>query len=119
MEFCDDCDNLMNPEIISDPKNKNKKLIKYRCTYCDLTKTSHDKKPIYKNEYDSDVFSENYVNAHTRFDATLPIITTIECPNSKCPSHELGENKVVGVRYNESDLKYIYMCKHCSKVWKN
>jgi len=59
------------------------------------------------------------VNEYTKLDPTLPRIYNIQCPNKECESHtDSVENEVIYLRYDESNLKYIYMCVHCDTVWE-
>ena len=79
------------------------------------------------------------VNKYTKFDPTLPRIHTIRCPNDECPSNKTsssdassasgksGEaaggakkkphNEIIYVRYDDTNLKYVYLCAKCDKVW--
>jgi len=79
------------------------------------------------------------VNKYTKFDPTLPRIHTIRCPNDECPSNAGGsvggggaagagaaagagekkksKNEIIYVRYDDTNLKYVYLCAKCDKVW--
>jgi hypothetical protein len=73
------------------------------------------------------------VNKYTKFDPTLPRIHTIRCPNDECPSNTGGsggagggagggekkksKNEIIYVRYDDTNLKYVYLCAKCDKVW--
>lgn len=85
------------------------------------------------------------VNKYTKFDPTLPRINTIRCPNDECPSNRGGNratdesgtaagargagaeagasgkkksvNEIIYVRYDDTNLKYVYLCAKCDKVW--
>jgi hypothetical protein len=80
------------------------------------------------------------VNKYTKFDPTLPRITTIRCPNDECPSNKhsssssaetasagggpagalakkKSHNEIIYVRYDDTNLKYVYLCAKCDKVW--
>lgn len=76
----------------------------------------------------------NVVNKYTKLDPTLPRIKTIRCPNDECssnkgrgsaadgasavdPSAKKEENEVIYYRYDDTNLKYIYLCTKCDKVW--
>ena len=59
------------------------------------------------------------MNEYTKEDPTLPRITTIRCPNSDCPSNqEDGTREVIYLRYDDTNMKYIYMCAKCDTMWK-
>jgi len=68
------------------------------------------------------------VNKYTKFDPTLPRIHTIRCPNDECPSNagtdagaagekKKSKNEIIYVRYDDTNLKYVYLCAKCDKVW--
>lgn len=73
------------------------------------------------------------VNKYTKLDPTLPRINTIRCPNDECPSNrkssgaggggaDAGDKKekkseVIYLRYDDTNLKYVYLCAKCDKVW--
>jgi len=68
------------------------------------------------------------VNEYTKFDPTLPRINTIDCPNVKCASNidakstegeEKKEREVIYIRYDDTNMKYIYVCAVCNTSWKN
>lgn len=53
----------------------------------------------------------NYVNEFTKYDPTYPRTNTIKCEN--CTE----KSDVVIVRYDDFNLKYLYICSHCDFVW--
>jgi len=71
------------------------------------------------------------VNKYTKFDPTLPRIHTIRCPNDEFPSNRTAssksggaggsdkksKNEIIYVRYDDTNLKYVYLCAKCDKVW--
>jgi hypothetical protein len=79
------------------------------------------------------------VNEFTKYDPTLPRINTINCPNSKCESNDDGkgkskgksegdlegkgnekvESEVIYIRYDDTNMKYVYVCAICNTTWKN
>lgn len=66
--------------------------------------------------------SESYkiiVNEFTKHDPTLPHIHTITCPNESCPTNTVGEQKdVIYIKYDNTNLRYIYICNVCDRQWK-
>jgi len=86
------------------------------------------------------------VNEFTKFDPTLPRINTIKCPNHECISNtasmadgggsssnkKKNEKKtdldmsdkdnngreVIYIRYDDVNMKYVYLCVHCDTTWK-
>jgi DNA-directed RNA polymerase subunit M/transcription elongation factor TFIIS len=62
------------------------------------------------------------VNEYTKYDPTLPRINTIDCPNSKCASNQEGEKverEIIYIRYDDTNMKYMYVCAICNTNWKN
>jgi hypothetical protein len=91
------------------------------------------------------------VNEYTKFDPTLPRISTVHCPNSQCPSNPAGagtgtgadadkagtdkagtdkagtdkdtteptNREVIYLRYDDANMKYLYVCTVCNTNWKN
>lgn len=116
MEFCENCQNLSTSQIITDGDGKTK--IKYTCRHCGNSKIRKDNSPIYVNNYNSDSYTQSFINAHIRHDNTLPRDQSIICPNDECSSHKKELNKVSYIRYNPEELKHIYFCHFCDEQWK-
>jgi aspartate carbamoyltransferase regulatory subunit len=61
------------------------------------------------------------VNKYTKHDPALPRSYTMKCPNDKCKSNvdESAANpEVVYVRYDDANMKYLYICTECDTTWK-
>jgi hypothetical protein len=61
------------------------------------------------------------INEYTKLDPTLPRIYNIRCPNAKCKTNAENSSKpaeVIYMRYDDSNLKYIYICSTCDTNWK-
>jgi DNA-directed RNA polymerase subunit M/transcription elongation factor TFIIS len=63
---------------------------------------------------------DNYINRFTNLDPTLPRIDNVPCPNATCitNSDKNVENEVIYIRYDDTSLKYVYLCAHCNYSWK-
>jgi len=65
------------------------------------------------------------VNEYTKLDPTLPRVKNIPCPNASCITKTTDgesktvENDVIYLRYDDANLKYVYICANCNTVWKN
>ena len=125
---------------VSASKHKNMFLY-YMCPHCGLTKTIDKNKRNTDNEAKLDdsnenpnlVYTVNYddvneevevINEFTKYDPTLPVTDVIPCPNQACVSNHSDEKKrakreIIYIRYNKTELLYIYMCKHCNATWKS
>ena len=74
------------------------------------------------------------VNTFSRYDVTLPRAVGMKCPNKTCPANSSGTagrgrkrkiteqqmpivHEVVYMRYNDEDMLYSYICRHCNANW--
>ena len=138
MHFCSVCANMYYISIT--PENE----LQYYCRNCghiDNTIAAENicvSKVNVKHTTTQQSFSQ-VVNKYTKFDPTLPRIHTIRCPNDECPSNSgssgssgsgssvvataaSGEkkntkNEIIYGRYDDTNLKYVYLCAKCDKVW--
>jgi DNA-directed RNA polymerase subunit M/transcription elongation factor TFIIS len=60
------------------------------------------------------------VNKYTKLDPTLPRIYTLKCPSGSCKTNteSVANPEVIYIRYDDSNLKYLYMCVECDTTWK-
>jgi DNA-directed RNA polymerase subunit M/transcription elongation factor TFIIS len=59
------------------------------------------------------------INPYTKLDPTLPRINRIPCANPECETN-VGkkEREIIYIRYDDVNMKYIYLCTTCDTVWK-
>lgn len=116
MEFCDICNNLLFV------RNESGNNFSMYCKSCGFVKNDYDlSKPITKlSKLDaSDEYTyKQYMNAYLEYDKTLPVVNNITCPNVSCSRPTDAPNKVMYLKYNARDLKYLYLCKYCKMFWK-
>ena len=58
-------------------------------------------------------------NPYISHDVTLPTITNnsnSKCQNDLCESEDIN---IKYIKYDEVNMKYIYICNHCGCKWKN
>ena len=86
------------------------------CAYSEQTKGGLVHETLVK-ETNSKSY-EILVNEFTRQEPTLPYMKDLKCHNSNCPSN-LGsqEKKVYYLKYNDIEMKYIYLCANCDQTW--
>jgi aspartate carbamoyltransferase regulatory subunit len=50
----------------------------------------------------------------------LPRVHNMKCPNAACVTNEkVGTNaEIIYIRYDDDNMKYLYMCVECDHVWK-
>ena len=104
-------------------QNKNDKLIQELNNFC-VSKTH-----IIKNSENH----SNVINEYTHLDPTLPRVKfNMVCPNADCPSNSTGKDEskdsddpkekvpkeIIYLRYNDSSMKYVYLCGVCKTHWK-
>lgn len=134
MHFCSGCGNMYYISITAENE------LQYYCRNCghvDDTIASENicvSKVNVKHTTTPQTFSQ-VVNKYTKLDPTLPRINTIRCPNDECPSNRKSasgagagggaeaedkkekKSEVIYLRYDDTNLKYVYLCAKCDKVW--
>ena len=113
MHFCSKCDNMYYISI--DDLDPNSLL--FYCKKCGNKDKSfaNNKTCIAKINFKQS--TENFdhlVNEYTKYDPTLPRINNINCPNDKCKNNE----EIIYIRYDNENMKYLYLCPKCDNVWK-
>ena len=117
MHFCNICNFMYYIRINDDDENR---LI-YYCRNCGnenkllaIDNVCVSKTQIKKGEKSFN----NIINEYTKLDPTLPRISNILCPNSNCETNkENKEREIIYIRYDDVNMKYIYLCSDCDTVW--
>lgn len=118
MKFCVVCKNMYRIRIDDEDDNK----LVYYCINCGNEDTNYDQSNIcvsktYLKSNEED-FNFN-INEYTKYDPTLPRINNILCPNPNCDTNKKDvPRKIIYIRYDESNMKYFYMCSTCDTKWK-
>ena len=120
MHFCDKCQNMFYIKL---ENNECDKII-YYCKNCGNNNDNllDTKKCILKETFGktSNKF-DNIVNKYTKLDITLPRINYVRCPNSNCESNnsdfDSSNREIIYIRYDDVNMKYLYMCSHCDITW--
>jgi DNA-directed RNA polymerase subunit M/transcription elongation factor TFIIS len=118
MHFCSECQNMYYIRI--DNENVNKLI--YYCRNCgnedkllNVDNVCVSSTQIKKTEQSFD----HIINKYTKLDPTLPRISKVLCPNSECETNTKGtKREIIYIRYDDINMKYIYMCSSCDTVWK-
>jgi len=124
MNFCKNCNNLYYLKIdTNDDNTESNKLIFY-CRNCGDEESNLTENDIcvssIENRQNDDNY-ESYINEYTKMDPTLPRTNNIKCPNNNCDTNKKEDNinrEIIYVRYNNIDMKYVYMCSTCDTIWK-
>ena len=120
MHFCEKCQNMFYIKLENEDCNK----IIYYCKNCGNSNDNllDNKKCILKESFGkiSNNF-DNVVNKYTKLDITLPRINYVKCPNEKCDSNssdfDNSNREIIYIRYDDINMKYLYLCSHCEFKW--
>ena len=118
MHFCVNCENMYYIRVNEDNPNK----LVYYCRNCgnENTNLSIENVTVSKIQIKKSEQSFNHIiNKYTKLDPTLPRINTILCPNAECETNTKNkEREIIYIRYDDTNMKYIYLCSCCDTVWK-
>jgi len=121
MKFCEKCDNMYYIGISSENQNQ----LTYYCRFCGNKDESITEEGIcvldsqLKNNKQK---FDHIINPYTKLDPTLPRIFNMKCPNTECKtnhSEHKGPTEVIYIRYDDNNLKYLYICAECDTKWKS
>ena len=125
MHFCINCHNMYYLKIRDDDDdNKGGNSLIYYCRNCGHENTTLTSENVCVSETQlrrSEQKFTHMVNEYTKYDPTLPRINTIKCPNQECISNKHGEEakrEIIYIRYDDTNMKYIYLCPQCDTMWK-
>ena len=121
MNFCSTCYNMFYIKL----EQENCDKIIYYCRNCGNTddKLLDINKCILKeNIIKSEDKYNIHINKYTKLDITLPRINYIKCPNETCVTNkedfDSNKKEVIFMRYDDTSMKYLYLCSHCDFIWK-
>lgn len=131
MHFCTKCENMLYIRLLEEDSHG----LVYYCRNCGNSEELIDKDNICVSKTDILIKEKAYhhdINEYTKLDPTLPRTNNIKCPNQSCISNlkkldetdDLDEsssnkiNEVIYLRYDDKNMKYIYICTLCDKIWK-
>jgi DNA-directed RNA polymerase subunit M/transcription elongation factor TFIIS len=121
MKFCDKCDNMYYIGINADNQNQ----LNYYCRYCGNKDETINEEGVcvLNTQFKKGEQKFNHIiNQYTKLDPTLPRIFNMKCPNGECktngPEHK-SPAEVIYMRYDDDNLKYLYMCVECDTTWKS
>jgi DNA-directed RNA polymerase subunit M/transcription elongation factor TFIIS len=63
---------------------------------------------------------QHIVNKYTKLDPTLPRIYNMRCPHVECVTNTSSDVpvEIIYLRYDDNNLKYLYICTNCDTTWK-
>jgi DNA-directed RNA polymerase subunit M/transcription elongation factor TFIIS len=117
MHFCSNCSNMYYIRINSDDSNS----LVYYCRQCGnedkfiaVGNVCVSKIQIKKSEQSFN----HIINKYTKLDPTLPRVSNILCPDPDCPTNTKNDpREIIYIRYDDTNMKYIYLCSTCDTVW--
>ena len=131
MKFCTECNNMYYIKINGEDAN----TLVYYCRFCG----HEDNEPtesgvvVLRTEYKkTEQQFSHMVNRYIKHDPTLPRIANVKCPNESCTSNaatststSTGDKNtgdkmpsVIYLRYDDDNMKYLYICEDCDTTWK-
>ena len=118
MHFCSICENMYYIRL----KDENENKLIYYCRNCGNEEENFSQETIVLSSSQfkkSDKQFHYYINQYTKMDPTLPRVNDINCPNESCLGNKEGKNKeIIYLRYDESQMKYVYLCATCDNAWQ-
>ena len=124
MHFCTQCGNMYYIKL----KDENGDALIHYCRKCGFEDNSlvDEAKSLCVSKthiVNSTKLYTQVINKYTKLDPTLPRIKTIRCPNASCSTNLEGDEKtqrdIIYLRYDDTNLKFVYLCSTCDHVWKN
>ena len=127
MHFCTKCGNMYYLKLKNMEDNSSSNLV-YYCRKCGNEDENilENKNNLYVSRNELKVKSnyKNIINKYTKLDPTIPRIHTIDCPSADCPSNkdlegkeEPVEKEILYIKYDNDNMKFIYLCANCDKIW--
>ena len=118
MHFCNQCSNMYYIRINAVDTNK----LVYYCRKCgnEDSLLAAENVCVSKIQIKKSEQSFNHIiNKYTKLDPTLPRINNILCPNPDCSTNKDGkEREIIYIRYDDVNMKYVYLCCECDTVWQ-
>lgn len=121
MHFCSSCQNMYYIRV--DGENPNKLV--YYCRNCGNEDTTLNVENVSVSKIQLSKGEQKFahiINKYTKLDPTLPRVNKILCPNSDCETNGHGKDKkdreIIYIRYDDVNMKYVYLCSTCDTVWK-
>ena len=118
MKFCVQCDNMYYIGIQAEDPNK----LTYYCRNCghkDHTIAEEGVCVLNTHLQRGEQKFNHILNQYTKMDPTLPRIYNVKCPNAECSTNKSDiAAEVIYFRYDDANLKYLYVCVTCDTSWK-
>ena len=119
INFCPECHNMTYIH------ETDEKTLVHVCKICGYQEDFQNKSScIYSSKFSKfDVSTFLNQNKYITHDKTLPSIKNnenITCPNDECLTNNEGiEKSFKYIKYDEDQLKFMYVCETCGQSWTN
>jgi DNA-directed RNA polymerase subunit M/transcription elongation factor TFIIS len=128
MRFCKQCSNMYYIRLAEEGRG-----LCYYCRNCGHEEEATERIIVSSTQLKKSEQQFNHIiNQYTKLDPTLPRMTNILCPNMECStnqrlrgveeskeeSKEEVKREIIYIRYDDVNLKYVYLCCDCDHVWK-
>ena len=118
MHFCIQCSNMYYISINPDDAN----TLIYYCRNCGNKDSTISVKDVTVSSVQLKKSQQEFthiINKYTKLDPTLPRISNILCPNADCLTNKEDKpREIIYIRYDDTNMKYVYLCSTCDIVWK-
>jgi len=121
MKFCRECNNMLYIGIDSEDSNK----LTYYCRNCGSVDEmiANEGHCVLNTQFKKGEQKFNHIiNKYTKMDPTLPRLYNMKCPNDVCITNAHDKKKenteIIYIRYDDDNLKYVYICADCDFTWK-
>lgn len=116
MHFCNICSNMYYLSLSEEDPN----VLQYYCRNCGNVETNINDIVISKIQLKkSEQEFSHIINKYTKLDPTLPRVSNILCPNNDCSTNTSKHpREIIYMRYDNLNMKYVYVCSTCDNVWK-
>ena len=117
MKFCEICENLLYAEL-----SKDKNGVVMMCHCCGqanplATGQSHALSDRALTDAKGEVLYDHYRNPDIFEDPSVPLTTLATCTNKSCPRDKDQEQKVIYIKYDSRNMRYLYGCAYCKQFW--
>ena len=120
MHFCKVCHNMYYIQLSEEEEN----VLMYYCRKCGdidsfITEDNMCVSELHLKKEENKYY--HIINKYTKLDPTLPRIKNLKCPNDDCLSNSSSEeqkkNEIIYMRYDNINIKYVYICALCDTIW--
>ena len=115
MRFCEYCHNFLYIDL------DEKKNLLYYCKNCNnqiIEKRENGSICVIDDNKVDDVTKySQYINKYLKHDPSLPRVNNIKCTNPECTKPGDKENEIIYVKYDFTNMKYIYSCVYCDHIF--